>query len=190
MGVMRSIQILAPVLLLTGCSSGGEAGPERIVEPRAFEGPAPRGPALLRQAMDAGHRAARAAAGLAPLGWDPALARDAARYADTLAKTGRFEHSAQPRGVPEQGESLWTGTRGAYRYDEMVGHWVAERRDYVPGVLPAVSRTGKFGDVGHYTQIMWRTTQRFGCAEASNVRDDYVVCRYVPAGNVAGQRAY
>lgn len=190
MGVMRSIQILAPLFLLTACSSGIEAGPERITEPRAFEGPAPRGPALLRQAMDAGHRAARAEAGLPPLEWDPALARDAKIYADTLATTGRFEHSAQPRGTPEQGENLWTGTRGAYRYDEMVGHWVSEKRDYVPGVLPAVSRTGKFGDVAHYTQIIWRTTQRFGCAEASNARDDYVVCRYVPAGNVAGQRAF
>ena len=190
MGVMRSIQILAPLSLLTACSSGIEAGPERITEPRAFEGAAPRGAVLLRQAMEAGHRTARAEAGLAPLAWDPALARDAKVYADTLAATGRFEHSAQPRGVPEQGENLWTGTRGAYRYDEMVGHWVAEKRDYVPGVLPAVSRTGKFGDVAHYTQIMWRTTQRFGCAEASNARDDFVVCRYVPAGNVAGQRAF
>lgn len=190
MGAMRSIQILAPLLLLTACSPGVEAGPERIVEPRAFEKPAPRGVALLRQAMEAGHRAARSEAGLAPLAWDSVLARDAKTYADTLATTGRFEHSAQPRGVPEQGENLWTGTRGAYRYDEMVGHWVAEKRDYVPGVLPAVSRTGKFGDVAHYTQIMWRTTQRFGCAEASNARDDFVVCRYVPAGNVAGQRAF
>ena len=130
MGAMRSIQILAPLLLLAACSPGVEAGPERIVEPRTFEGPAPRGVALLRQAMEAGHRAARGEAGLPPLAWDSALARDAKTYADTLATTGRFEHSAQPRGVPEQGENLWTGTRGAYRYDEMVGHWVAEKRAY------------------------------------------------------------
>ncbi len=182
--------MIAPLLLLGACSSGADPAPERVVEPRAFEGPAPRGPALLRQAMEAGHHAARAEAGLPPLAWDPALARDAKTYADTLATTRRFEHSPQPRAVPEQGENLWTGTRGAYRYPEMVGHWVAEKRDYLPGVLPAVSRTGRFGDVAHYTQILWRTTQRYGCAEASNAKDDYVVCRYVPAGNVAGQRAF
>jgi uncharacterized protein YkwD len=190
MVAMRAIQMLWPALLLAGCSAVPAAGPERIVEPRAFEGSAPRGAAQLRQAMATGHRAARAEAGLPALTWDPALAADAKTYADTLAATGRFEHSPQPRGVPEQGENLWTGTRGAYRYAEMVGHWVAEKRDYVPGPLPAVSRTGKFGDVGHYTQIMWRTTQRYGCAEASSAKDDYVVCRYVPAGNVAGQRAF
>lgn len=177
-------------MLLGACSPGTDPAPPRIVEPRAFEAPAPRGAALLRQAMVAGHRAARTQAGLPPLAWDPALVRDAKVYAVRLATTRRFEHSPQPRGVPEQGENLWTGTRRAYRYDEMVGHWVAEQRDYVPGILPAVSRTGNFGDVGHYTQIMWRGTQRFGCAEASNDRDDYIVCRYVPAGNVAGQRAF
>ncbi|WP_346773508.1 CAP domain-containing protein [Sphingomonas sp. ABOLH] len=187
---MRAIQMLMAALLLGACSAGPNHVPERVVEPRAFDGSAPRGPALLRQAMEAGHRAVRAQAGLPPLAWDPALARDAQAYADTLATTRRFEHSPQPRGVPEQGENLWTGTRGAYRYAEMVGHWVAEKRDYVPGILPAVSRTGRFEDVGHYTQIMWRATQRFGCAEASSAKDDYIVCRYVPAGNYVGQRAF
>lgn len=182
--------MLMAALLLGACSARPNHVPERVVEPRAFDGNAPRGAAQLRQAMEAGHRAARAEAGLSALAWDPALARDAQAYATTLATTRRFEHSPQPRGVPEQGENLWTGTRGAYRYAEMVGHWVAEKRDYVPGMLPAVSRTGRFEDVGHYTQIMWRTTQRFGCAEASSAKDDYIVCRYAPAGNYPGQRAF
>lgn len=182
--------MLMAAMALGACAALPEQAPERVVEPRAFEGVAPRGPALLRQAMEAGHRAARAEAGLAPLTWDPALAADAKTYADTLARNGRFEHSPQPRGVPEQGENLWTGTRGAYRYAEMVGHWIAEKRDYLPSPVPESSRTGTFGDVAHYTQIMWRTTQRYGCAEASGAKDDYVVCRYVPAGNVVGQRAF
>ncbi len=188
MGVMRWIQIAA--LLLAGCTVAPVAPPERVVEPRSFAGDAPRGPMRLREAMEAGHRAARIAVGAPALTWDATLAGDAKRYADTLARTGRFEHSPQPRGVPEQGENLWTGTRGAYRYGEMVGHWVAERRDYVHVAVPASSRTGKFGDVGHYSQIVWRDTQRFGCAEASNATDDFIVCRYVPAGNVAGRVAY
>ncbi len=182
--------MLLAVIPLIACSVDPHQAPERVVEPRAFEGDAARGPAQLRQAMEAGHRAARAEKGLPPLSWDPALARDAQAYADTLAATGTFEHSDQPRGMPEQGENLWTGTRGAYRYAEMVGHWVEEKRDYVPGILPDVSRTGQFEDVGHYTQIMWRATRRFGCAQASSAEDDYVVCRYAPAGNYIGQRAF
>ncbi len=54
-----------------------------------------------------------------------------------------------------QGENLWTGTRGAYRYDEMMGHWLGERRNFVNLPVPESSRTGQFGDVGHYTQIVW-----------------------------------
>lgn len=182
--------MLLAAIPLVACSVGTHHVPERVVEPRAFTGSAAHGPALLRQAMEEGHRAARAEKGLPPLSWDPALARDAQAYAATLAATGNFEHSEQPEGDAGEGENLWTGTRGAYRYAEMVGHWVEEKRDYVPGVLPDVSRTGQFEDVGHYTQIMWRATQRFGCAEASSAEDDYVVCRYAPAGNYIGQRAF
>lgn len=179
--------MLWPLLLLMGCSVSD--GPERVVERRPFEGEAARGPVQLRAAMEAGHRAARAEVGLAPLVWDPTLAVDAGRYAAELAATRRFAHSPQPRGVPNQGENLWTGTRGAYRYAEMIGHWVAEKRDFVPQPVPRSSRTGRFEDVGHYSQIIWSRTRRYGCAQASNASDDYVVCRYVPAGNVAGANA-
>ena len=64
----------------------------------------------------------------------------------------------------------------------------AEGRDFVNGVTPAFSRTGKWQDVSHYTQMIWRNTTRVGCAIASNRRDDYLVCRYSPPGNVVGQR--
>ena len=43
--------------------------------------PQPRGEALLRSAMIAGHNQARRRYGVAPLAWDEALARDAAVYA-------------------------------------------------------------------------------------------------------------
>ncbi|MEP9400322.1 CAP domain-containing protein [Sphingomonas silueang] len=145
---------------------------------------------LFQRAMLQGHNAARAEAGLPPLAWDPGLALQAKRYANVLAATGQFEHSAQPRGEPDEGENLWTGTRGAYLYEEMIKHWVDEKHDYVPRAIPDVSRTGDFGDVGHYTQIMWHSTRRMGCAESSNREDDYLVCRYVPAGNVEGERAF
>ena len=181
---------LAVLLLLAACSAAPESQPERVVEPRTSEAPAPRGEARLRDAMLAGHNEARAALGLPPLTWNPALAADARIYAEELAQPGRFEHSPQPRGNPPQGENLWTGTRRAYSYREMVGHWVAERRFYRPLPVPESSNSGQFGDVGHYTQIVWRATREIGCAEASNRTDDYIVCRYLPAGNVFGEVAY
>jgi hypothetical protein len=180
------------LLLFSACSPAADGAdePQRVVEPRISGAPGLRGPRLLRAAMLAGPNAARAEQGLEPLRWSDALAADARFYAIQMAQSGRFEHSPLPRGMPAQGENLWTGTRGAYSYREMVGHWVAERRFYVPLPVPGSSNSGRFGDVGHYTQIVWRDTQEVGCAEASSPSDDYVVCRYLPAGNVSGQTAY
>lgn len=181
---MRAIALL--MLPLAGCSA---ATPPRVVEVRASDAPMPRGDALLRQAMLTGHDAARAAVGTPPLVWDDALVADALAYAETLARERRFEHAAQPQGQGREGENLWTGTRDAYAYAEMIGAWVAERRDFINGVTPDFSRTRKWEDVAHYTQIVWRGTTRVGCALASNATDDYLVCRYAPPGNVVGERS-
>ena len=178
--------LLAALLLLAGCAPG----PERVVERRISDAPAPRGAALLRSTMIEAHNDARRAVGVAPLTWSDTLSASARRYADTLARTRRFEHAPQPQGPGREGENLWTGTRGAYSYAEMIGHWLAERRDFVNGATPAFSRTGRWEDVAHYTQIVWRGTTAVGCATASNRTDEYLVCRYSPPGNVVGTRAF
>lgn len=180
------LPVLLPAALLAGCAP---SGPRRVVEERPFTTPAPRGQSLLQRAMLTSHTAARAQVGQPPLTWDAGLAADALDYAREMARTGKFEHAAQPRGPAAQGENLWTGTLGAYRYQEMARHWVDERNVFVDRPVPQSSTTGKFGDVSHYTQIIWPRTQRVGCAMAANARDDFLVCRYFPAGNVVGQRA-
>jgi uncharacterized protein YkwD len=188
MRVRRHIVLLLSAVI-AACAPA--SGPERVTERRPSAAPAPRGAALLQRAMLDGHNAARAAAGVAPIAWDERLVASAAAYAAEMARTGRFQHAEQPIGGPlREGENLWTCTRGAYAYAEMVGHWVAERRDYVNEPAPAFSRTGRWQDVGHYAQIVWRGTTRMGCATSVNARDEYLVCRYYPAGNVVGQRAY
>ncbi len=172
--------------LLASCTPG----PERVVERRPTSEPAPRGAALLQATMLRDHNAARAAVGVAPLRWSEPLVVTAKAYADELARTGEFEHAEQPHGPGREGENLWTGTRDAYRYDEMIGHWVAERRDFVNRDTPGFSTTGRWQDVAHYTQIVWRASTAVGCATATGARDDYLVCRYAPSGNVVGQRAH
>ncbi len=179
--------ILLAILALTGCAA---EAPTQVVERRTTMAPAPRGEAQLRTAMLRGHNAARAAVGVAPLVWDDRLATDAAAYAATLARENRFEHAAQPQGPSREGENLWMGTRDAYRYDEMIGYWVDEQRYYRPAPTPDFSTTGRWGDVAHYTQMVWRNTRAVGCALASNRANDYLVCRYAPVGNVVGQRAF
>lgn len=148
------------------------------------------GPVELAREMPArilaAHNQVRADAGVAPLVWDSALGDAAANYAVYLAVTNSFQHSDQSH-RPGTGENLWMGTRGAFSFEAMIGGWSSERRDFVPGVFPAVSRAGSWEKVGHYTQMVWPTTTRVGCAIASNAANDYLVCRYSPAGNVIGR---
>ncbi len=142
------------------------------------------------RAMVQTHNAARAAAGVEPLAWDDNLAADAQQWADYLATSNRFEHSNGDRGSdPEgEGENLFMGTEGAFSYQQMVKAWVDEKKYFVDGEMPNLSTTGDWDDVGHYTQIIWRSTRRFGCALANNGEDDYLVCRYSEPGNFMGER--
>jgi hypothetical protein len=80
------------------------------------------------------------------------------------------------------------GTAGAYRLEEMFGAWAEEKRLLRAGAFPNVSTSGRWQHVAHYTQIIWRSTARVGCAVHRDGRWDYLICRYSPAGNVFGQR--
>ena len=131
------------------------------------------------------HNQARSSAGVRPIYWDSALASAADAYALELARTGRWGHSPSAA-RPGQGENLWMGTRGAFSVDEMVGAWASEGRLFRRGSFPAVSRSGNWEDVGHYTQMIWPGSTRVGCAIRSSHSNDYLVCRYSPAGNVFG----
>lgn len=137
----------------------------------------------------AAHNRERATMGVAPLRWNPALAAAAQTWADHLAATGSFEHAPE-RARDPQGENLWAGTRGYYSLDARVAAWVREKRYFKTGIFPHNSTTGRVEDIGHYTQLMWRATQEVGCAVATGVREDVLVCRYSEAGNYLGERAF
>jgi hypothetical protein len=135
----------------------------------------------------AAHNRERAAVGVPPLRWDPALAASAASYGPALAAMGRLEHSPRA-GRPSESENLWMGSRRAYSPEQMVGTWASERAYFRPGVFPNVSTTGNWLDVSHYTQMIWRTTTALGCALHTRGNMDYLICRYSPRGNKDGQR--
>jgi hypothetical protein len=133
------------------------------------------------------HNHERARLGVRPLQWDPALAAAAASYGPVLARLGRLQHS--PRQMrPGQRENLWMGTRGAFSPEQMVGNWISEKAYYRHGTFPYVSRTGRWNDVAHYTQVVWSRTTHVGCAIHSAARWDFLICRYSPPGNIDGRR--
>jgi hypothetical protein len=144
----------------------------------------------LDQRLLAAHNRERSAAGIPALAWDPVLAAEAASWGEELAAQGAFEHSDDLEGDDPQGENLWAGTRGAYSPEEMVGGWIEEKKVFRPGRFPQNSATGDFADVGHYTQLMWRESDRVGCALADGAEEEVLVCRYRTAGNVVGERPF
>lgn len=135
------------------------------------------------------HNAARADVGLPPLSWSEPLAEEATIWAGRLVYMPKLEHSP-PAMRPGQGENLWMGTAGRFSLEHMVEGWTKERRFLLKGPLPNVSLTGHLGDVGHYTQIVWRSTREVGCGLLSSPQLDFLVCRYSPQGNIIGQSPY
>jgi len=128
------------------------------------------------------HNRARAEVGAPPLAWDMRLADAARRWGMELARQGRFEHDNSNKAEP-QGENLFMATARAYPVEMMIDVWEAEKT-----MLDGPKSWFKyFPDAGHYTQMVWRTTQRVGCSVVSNIQFEYLVCRYASPGNVIGE---
>ena len=80
-------------------------------------------------------------------------------------------------------------SHGTLSPEQLVNLWSREKLLMHPGVFPAVSRTGRWEDVAHYTQMVWPTTTRVGCAIfAADM--DYLICRYSPPGNIDGKPVF
>jgi hypothetical protein len=135
------------------------------------------------------HNRERAQHDLPPMRWNASLAESARQWAVYLASSGRFEH-APARGRQAQGENLWAGTKNVYSLEQMVDAWAQERRYFKPGDFPDNSSTGRVSDVGHYTQLVWRDTREVGCAKATGLREDVLVCRYGQPGNFIGEAPF
>jgi hypothetical protein len=138
----------------------------------------------------AAHNRERTALGIAPLAWDAALARNADAYARQLVATGQFRHYRSGPEPDAQGENLWMGTAGYFAPETMISYWTAEKRNFKPGIFPDIAIRGDWAQVGHYSQMMWRSTGTVGCAIAGGGGRDILVCRYREAGNVFGERPF
>ncbi len=133
------------------------------------------------------HNNARAAVDVPPLQWSNALAAYAQQWADHLAVSGcKMEH--RPRsGTWKQlyGENLFMGSAGYFDVADAVTFWESEKMDY-KGKLTIKN----FAQVGHYTQMVWKTTTHVGCGIAVCGDQVIIVCNYNPAGNMLGETPY
>lgn len=140
------------------------------------------------------HNETRQAVGTAPLKWNC----DLAKFSQDWANTDTFEHSTQQQreqiikgGVA--GENLAIDSGSTALMSALLKGWIDERLNW--NNATNICATGAV--CGHYTQMVWKTTNEVGCGIIRNskklgdeFRSSYIVCTYYPGGNVADEKAY
>ncbi|KAJ6316421.1 hypothetical protein OIU78_019666 [Salix suchowensis] len=127
----------------------------------------------------AAHNKIRATHNLTKLSWNRVLARYARRWANRRVDDCKnLEHSPNS----PFGENLFWGLRDHWNASEVVEFWGDEVRNYDPVTNECLGSSV----CGHYTQIVWNTTQCVGCAHAlcNNNEGHLFVCSYDPPGNI------
>jgi pathogenesis-related protein 1 len=172
--------LLLALVALVGC--GATAPDSFAAEPPELSG------------IVAAHNAVRAGVGVGPLAWDGALAATAAAWAatctDVAAPAGLLDHNpGRSSGHPWYvGENIYAST-GAATASGAVSSWGSEAADYSYATNSCAA--GKV--CGHYTQLVWSTTTRVGCARSDCPKLLYrstIVCDYGPGGNISGSKPY
>ncbi len=142
------------------------------------------------------HNRERAAVGSPPLTWSNSLAADAKGWAEHLVTLNQGKPIDERTTLVHatgigQGENL--ASRGAWgsgpvsppSTESLLQGWVSEKPWR--------------GSFDHYTQMVWKDTKEVGCAtgtvngKASNGNSGvqvFLVCRYSPPGNMAGEKPF
>ena len=128
------------------------------------------------------HNVWRDQVGVPPLTWSDELAEVAAGWAKVLKKKGcRLQHSKL-----SYGENLFSGTSGYFDATYVVNEWGGEKKFY--NYRQNKCKSGEM--CGHYTQMVWRSTTKVGCAKIRCRDMDIWVCEYDPPGNWVGEKPY
>ena len=131
------------------------------------------------------HNFERESLDLPALQWSDELAQGAQQWASSLAFNNQASHSGSGFG-----ENIWFGPVDSATLEEIFNLWLVEKKNFLADQPVPENCTLAWENCGHYSQIVWSQTTQVGCAVASSVDRDYVVCRYDPAGNIEGQKAY
>jgi|GEM_PF-3423743 len=110
---------------------------------------------------------------VADVKWSPQLAAGAKAHAArcTLAK--------DPSIAGKLGENIAHG--------KGLGQIKAQDNWYLPFIFFPYGQKNGSKETAEFSQIVWRETSEIGCASAKCGDENYYVCRYSPAGNVAGK---
>ncbi|CAM6107231.1 unnamed protein product [Calypogeia fissa] len=126
------------------------------------------------------HNAARQVVGksIPNLTWDTTVTAYATNWAQHQATQDNC-HLVHSGG--KYGENIYWSSWASVPGDA-VRAWVGEQKYYNYS-------TNSCQICGHYTQVVWRNTQRLGCGSARCAAGGtFVVCSYDPPGNYIGQK--
>lgn len=184
-------------------NAGGDLGQlvnwELILQPPVGEPPMDAEPPGFEGTVEA-HNVWRRQVGVPDITWSGDVAAIAQEWADQLASQDESCTTPGHRddlGARNLGENLfWAWAPGSaapplVTSQNVVDSWGSESQDY-----DATTHTCAEGSVcGHYTQIVWRTTEQVGCGKAScessqNGPTIIWVCNYSPPGNIGGETPF
>jgi len=120
------------------------------------------------------HNVLRAKHGSPPLTLNADLGKIAQAWANELAKKGNMEHSTSGFG-----ENVYWCT-DPVDGKRPVDQWYSEIKDYNFSNLVGQKGTG------HFTQVIWKSSQEVGIAMAKGPKGFFVVANYNPPGNFIG----
>lgn len=173
---MSRVSLVLP-WLLAGCLTPAES-PAGDCDQPSVDGEIGR-----LEGFTAAHNEVRQVVDVPDLVWDDALALAAADWLQVLVteRGCALEHNLQS----PLGENLAWNRGFESNPCRVVWGWGQEQANYdeADGSCD--------GDCGHFTQLVWSTTQRLGCA--LDVCDDGAeiwMCTYDPPGNIPGVPAY
>ncbi|KAG2485688.1 hypothetical protein HYH03_015575 [Edaphochlamys debaryana] len=189
-------------------SHGTEPTPQQAVAKFAFSPPPPhrtqggtRAPPVGISCTDETlllqrHNAYRALHGAPALTWSPTLAATAQTYAATLAANEcRLMHADQSSvaWADKWGENLgmaWTTSPDGIDQScvSSLDRWYNEVVDYLFTSTPWTSNSATGKVIGHFTQVVWKSTSTLGCGVATGLMSGgatckAIVCRYQAPGN-------
>lgn len=146
-----------------------------------------------RNAILSSHNLVRSEYHLPKLIWDTKIEKQAQEWASTMMKNNTLAHSPSTfrRWMWENIYSIVSsGQRIISDGSDATMLWYSEQPGY-----DSITNSCRIGSVcGHFTQMIWKTTQRIGCGQSTkkkgNTTTIYWVCQYDPPGNYEWQRPY
>jgi pathogenesis-related protein 1 len=192
--VRAPVAVIAALVALSACSSddgggddGGDGGDDGGDDGGGDDDGSGEPADLV--GTTAAHNEVRAAHGVDPLSWDPALAAIALAWAERCVDqedpAGLIDHNpGRSDGYGAYvGENVY-GSGGAASGAGAVRTWASEESVY------DYEANSCAGVCGHYTQIVWADTTKVGCGLHlcdGLTYGNTIVCDYAPGGNDGGR---